>query len=222
MKCILAAAVGATLLAATTSAATIGLTPLDDGTVRVFGGDEVETTDGTLTLLQSGQNITNSVLEFDLGPLGASATINSMTLSVALDRLVSNLGPTAEIDIFAYGGDGAVTLADYDAPGTQVFDASIPTGGSQLDMVSFDLTDVAPFQSQLPDLVTLRLETDSFASIVFLSMEQAFGAEFSPTLTIDFTPGSVTSVPIPGALPLFAAGLAMFGCTRSRKRKAKA
>ncbi|GGY45644.1 hypothetical protein GCM10007148_13330 [Parvularcula lutaonensis] len=214
---------GAALLGGQASAATIQFTATDDGTVKTFGGDSVDTTSDTISVVQSGVNIVNGVLEFDLGAIGPGATVNAASLSLALARPVSNaIGATAEVDIFAYGGDGAVTIADFGAAGTQVFDGSIPTGGSQLDIFNFNLTQLLPLQAQLGGLLTLRLETDSFASLAFLSMEQGFGAAFSPILTIDFTPAPTNPVPIPGALPLFAAGLASLGFARSKQRKPKA
>jgi hypothetical protein len=63
------------------------------------------------------------------------------------------------------------------------------------------------------NLLTIRLETDSFASIQFGALENTTLAAAS--LTVDYTAPS--SVPLPAALPLLAMGLAGLGFAGRRR-----
>ncbi|PQA85649.1 hypothetical protein CW354_22225 [Marinicaulis flavus] len=209
------------VIAGQAQAATLVLDPTADGDVTTFGGDAVDTTDGALSILQSGGNITNAILEFDLGVIPDAATIDSVSLSVVLDRFVSNTGGNpAEFDVFAYAGDGVVDIADYDAPGSQVIDAQLPIGGSSGDVLATVFSDVSPVQALLiGDLLTLRLETDSFASVQIASLEtlKDLSASF---LTINYTVPEVSEVPVPAALPLLLSGIAGLGFASRRRKSA--
>lgn len=192
-----------------------------DGDVQTFGGDSVETAGAAIAFTQSGGLIRNGILEFDLSGLADDVTVNSATLSITLTRFVSNTGSNpAAIDIFAYNGDGAVTLDDFDAAGTQVADTTTATGGVAGDVRAFDFSDVIPVTGALADdLLTLRIETDSFASINFAALENTSLAAAS--LSIDYTAAPTTTpVPLPAGMPLILAGAAAFGVLKRRQSKA--
>jgi hypothetical protein len=77
----------------------------------------------------------------------------------------------AAIDVFAFAGDAVVDIADYSG-GTQVYDATIAHGGTGGDLRTFVLSDMTTFEILLVgNLLTLRLATDSFASVQFASLE---------------------------------------------------
>ncbi len=194
-----------------TTVQSVQLAPTADGHVRIFGGEVVDTTSTALSFFQSGGNIDNAVLEFDLSGINALA-INSASLAITLTRFVSNVGSNpAAVDIFAYTGDGIVDINDYAAPGTQVVDTTTPAGGVAGDVRSFSFTDVAPIESALfaNGLLTLRLESDNFASLVFASLENTgFGAA---SLSIDYTP-----VPLPAAWLMMLPAVVALG----RRRRA--
>lgn len=200
------------LFSSFTQAASVTLNPTADGDVQTWGGDDVDTTDMVLSFTQSGGLARNAILEFDLSSIPDSATINSATFSMVLSRFVSNTGSNpAAIDIFAYSGDGIVDISDYAAAGTQVFDGTTPHGGSNGDIRSFNFSNISPISSLLSgNLLSLRLETDSFASIQIGALEST--SIGSGTLTIDYT-----AVPIPAAAWLFVSGLAGLGITRKVK-----
>ena len=203
--------------AAPSLAATVDLTPTADGDVQTFGGVSINTSSSAIALTQSGGLVRNAILEFDLSSIADGSTINAVTLDFMLTRFVSNLGSTAAIDVFAFIGDGIVDVIDFSALGTRVADTTTPTGGSAGDVRTFSLDVLPVFTDALVgDLLTLRIETDSFASINFAALESL---DFNPaTLSIDFTP---PLVPVPAALPLLATALGLFGFAGWR-RKARA
>lgn len=191
------------------------LTTTADGDIGASGTD-IETAADRVSFTQSGSLVRNGILEFDLSSISDSATINSVTLNFTLSRFVSNTGGNpAAIDVFAFAGDGVITSTDFSAIGTQVVDTTTAAGGSAGDIRSFLFTSVAPIQSLLvSNLLTLRIETDSFASIQFESLENT-NQNSAATLDIDFT---VSEVPLPAALPLFVAALAGLGLLKTRRR----
>ncbi|SFQ96982.1 VPLPA-CTERM protein sorting domain-containing protein [Poseidonocella sedimentorum] len=206
--------VSAALFAGAVNAATVTLSPTADGDVQVHGGDVFNTTDGVLSFVQSGALIRNAIMEFDLSSIVDTATINSATLTITLTQFVSDLGSTAAIDLFAYNGNGAVDIDDYDAAGTQVADTTTPTGGVAGDTRSFSFSTVAPITSALSgNLLTLRLETDNFATIFFGALENT--TIDAAALTIDYTGPS--AVPLPAGLPLLLVGLGGLAALRRGK-----
>lgn len=209
-------AAGACLMALTGMAhgATATLNPTADGNTKIFGGNVVNTVSTGIAFSQSGGNIHNAVLEFNLAPIADGATINSVSLAITLTRFVSNTGATpAAIDVFAYAGDAVVDISDFSG-GTQVYDGATAQGGVAGDVRSFSLSNMTLFDSLLiGNLLTVRIETDSFASIQFASLENSsLGAA---ALTVDYTVGA--DVPLPAALPMLAIGLAGLGFAARRK-----
>ncbi len=182
--------------------------------MRTWGGDVVDTTSTVIEVVQSGGLVNNGVMVFDLSSIADGATISSVSLAITLNRFVSNTGGNpGAVDIFAYGGDAAVTIDDYSG-GTQVFDGSTPNGGTSGDVRSFALSNMALFEGLLAgDLLTLRMETDSFASIQFASLEH--GTLAPATLSVNYE--LVGDVPLPAALPMLAMGLAGLGVMARRR-----
>lgn len=202
------------VLSFTAQGATIELSPIADGDVQTWGGDSVDSTDTFLTVTQSGGLQRQAILEFDLSAVDDAATIISATLEFTLIGGISNIAsyPTAAIDIFAFNGDGIVDIGDYSTPGTQVVDTTTPKGGAGGDVRGFGFTELSPIQLALVgNMLTLRIETDSFATINFAALENSIYDQAS--LTINY---SVAAVPIPPAFLLMASGLALFGGIRRR------
>lgn len=197
-------------------AATMAFLPTADGDVQTFGGNSVDTTDTVLAFTQSGGLVRNAIVEYDLSAISDLSSVSAATLDITLTRFVSNLGTTAEFDVFTYDGDGTVDINDFNATGTQVIDTTVPLGGSAGDIFSFALTDLSTIVNSTTGLLTLRLETDSFASYQIASIENAVYEAPKLTLTyIDQPP--VSAVPVPAALPLMASALGMFGIARRKK-----
>lgn len=212
----LAAALGALSIGAS-HAASLTFTPTADGTVQIFGGDSVITDGDTLSVTQSGGLIRNGIFEFDLSAIDDGATITGATLSVTSARFVSNTGNNPAVaDLFVFGGDGTVDISDFAAAGSQVVDTTVPNGGSAGDVFTFTFSEVASLQGLLvSDLVTLRLETDSFASILLRALESTDGGAASLTVEFDLPDGG--EIPLPAAAWLFAAGLG--GMLRFAKKR---
>lgn len=194
-------------------AASVDLSPTADGDVQIFGGDDVDTTDTILGLTQSGGLARNIILEFDLSSIADDSTITSARIDFTLTRFVSQVGDNpAAIHVIAYNGDGTVDIADYAAAGDAVLDTDTPKGGTGGDVRSFTFDDIAPLMAALSgNLLTLRVETDSFASINIASLENA---TYDPVnLHIEFTP-----VPVPAALPLLLSAGVLLGTWGKRRR----
>jgi hypothetical protein len=87
-----------------------------------------------------------------------------------------------------------------------VVDTTTPAGGVAGDARSFAFTSVAPVASALAgNLLTLRIETDSFAGIQFTSLENpTYGAA---ALTIDYDGTTMQPVPLPAGAVLLLGGL---------------
>lgn len=235
MKTTIALAALLSLSVGAAQAATMTFTPTADGDVQTFGGDDVDTTDTTLSFVQSGGLARNAILEFDLSAIADDATINSATISFTLTSFVTNTGTESNVDVFAYNGDGTVDIDDFDATATQVVDETIttsffetitlPSGGTfpsrvlttaAGDVLSFMFDTVAPVSSALAgDLLTLRVETDNFASFQFAALEN--GTFDAAQLSIDYTPAVTTPpVPLPAGLPMLLAGLGAFAWVRRK------
>jgi hypothetical protein len=202
-----------------TQAATVDITTNADGNVQTFGGNYVNTSSTAITVVQSGALINNGILEFDLSSISDTAVINSASLSITLTRFISNVPSqtTAKIDIFAFNGDGTVKISDYSALGTKVVDTTTPVGGVAGDELSFDFDNLTPIENALAgNSLTLRFETDSYASIAFASIENDIYE--AATLSVDYT--GVSAVPVPAAALLFAPAVLGFVALRKSSRKA--
>lgn len=210
-------ALAALIFPTSLSAATMTLNTVDDGWVRTFGGNTVNTGDTTISVSQSGANIFNGIFEFNLAGIDDNATINSVAFEWTNTRFISNIGSSAEVDLFAYLGDGSVTISDFNAAGDQVADTSVSTGGSPGDVNTIAFTDLTMFTSALlGDLLSVRFETDSFASFQIASLENQDWA--AGRLIVDYTPGQVSAVPLPASGLLLLGALGGVAGLRRRKK----
>ncbi|MEO0634439.1 MAG: VPLPA-CTERM sorting domain-containing protein [Pseudomonadota bacterium] len=220
-KTYLAAAAVIVAMATGAQAATVTLTTVDDGLTGQNVVMQLPTvTNGTaIGVAQSGSLLSNGIFEFDLSSIGAGATINSVSFTWTNTRFISNTGGNpAQVDLFAFAGDGSVTDSDHTTAGVQVADTSVPGGGSAGDTDTVSFADLSVFPGALTaGFLTLRFETDSFASINVAALENTtFDAA---RLTVDFTPGTTPpAVPLPAGLPLMLAGLGAFAWVRRRQQ----
>lgn len=217
MKTQILAALLALSIPTVASAATMTLSTIDDGSVKTFGGTVVDTGDTSVSVVQSGGNITNGIFEFNLAAIDDTATINSVSFQWTNSRFVSNTGALAAVDLFAYLGDGAVSIADYDAAGDQVADTSVAKGGSGGDVTTIAFTDVSMVTAALlGDLLSVRFETDSFASFRVASLENTTWD--AARLVVDYTAAPVTAVPLPASGLLLLGALGGVAGLRRRKK----
>ncbi len=165
------------------------LNPTADGDIQLFGGTDIDTTDTIIAFTQSGGLIRNAIFEFDLSSIPDGSAINSVSLDMTLTRFVSNVSSNpAAIDIFAFAGD----VRSFALSPTSFFDGALAA-----------------------DLITIRIETDSFASINIAALENS---TFDPvTLNINFEPAD--PVPAPAFASLFAGGLAVMGMFGWRRKR---
>ena len=216
---VLTGAICAFFCAGAAHAASVTFDPTADGDVQVFGGDDVDSIDDVLSVTQSGGLARNAIFEFDLSSIADDATIDAVTFSFTITRFVSNTGGNpAAVELFAYSGDGVVDIDDFGASATQVVDSTAAGGGSAGDTFDFSFGTVAPVQDALAgDELTVRFETNSFASIALAALENtSFDAA---TLTVDYTPapgGGPAPVPLPAGLPMLLAGLGAMAWVRRK------
>lgn len=139
--------------------------------------DIVDVSNPRIRMSQSGSAERRIVMEFDMMGLTAGMTIDSAVLALTKDGTFSNIGSVLPVHVTAYLGDGIVSLDDFDAPsamnvGDFVLDNTVvPANGTEF---LFPLIDLAPLQTAFDSpsqLLTLRLETDSFATLNFASLE---------------------------------------------------
>jgi len=218
MKKQISLALLALLFPTSLSAATMSIATSADGSTQVFGGDDVDTAGTAIGVTQSGGLIQNGIFEFNLAGIDDGATINSVSFEWTNTRFVSNVGSNVpQVDLFAYLGDGSVTIDDYAATGDQVADTSVPQGGSAGDVATVAFTDLAMFTSALlGDLLTVRFETDSFASFRIAALENL--DYDAARLVVDYTPGSVSAVPLPASGLLLLGALGGVAGLRFRKK----
>lgn len=212
----IAAAIAMIAAAGPAAANVLSFTPTADGDVQLFGGTSIDTTDTVLSFTQSGGLERRIFLEFDLSAIPDTAVINSVNLTMTLTAPI--IGPflPAVYDVFAYNGDGTIDAADFSAAKTQVVDSTIDDPENAGLTISRDFSATLPVMAALAgDLLTLSIETDSFASGNFVSIDSGNTGSF-PALTVDFT---VSTVPVPAALPLAAAAFAALGFVARRRRR---
>lgn len=208
------------LLAAVDAAATtVTFLPIADGSVRLFGGEQIDDTSTSISLSRSGALDIRAVLEYDLSGLPTGAIITEASLAFTLTGRVSNTGGNpAKIDIFAFGGDGLITAADFDAIATQVVDSSTPLGGSAGDVRSFAFDTVAPIEAVLPGgALALRIQTQNFATVGFASLENATRSAAVLSVTYDAPTDAPTPIPLPAGAPLMIGAFGLLAALRGRK-----
>ncbi len=220
MKTLIGALVAGFMAAGAANAANITLTTIDDGRTgqNAIGQLATVTNDTAIGVSQSGSLLYNGIFEFDLSSIASGSTINSVAFGWTNTRFISNTGSNpAKVDLFAFAGDGSVTDSDHTG-GTQVVDSSTPAGGTGGDTDSFLFSDLSMLSSALTNgYLTVRFETNSFASINVAALENAIYD--AATLTVDYTaPPTTSPIPLPAGMPLLLAGLGAFGIAKRRKR----
>ena len=214
---IIRAAATTMLMHVSAHAASTNIAVSADGDAQTFGGNDVNTTDTVVTTTQSGSLQRHIILEFDLSPIPDGSTIDSVTLNLTKSGGFSNTGGNPiPLHLLAYTGDGVIDIADYSAAGTDVGNPTIaitPTNPVNGTAYAYGFTTVAPAQTALDtasNLLTVRIETDSFATANFTSSESTSGFA-APSLDINYT-----LVPEPSSTAMMA--LAGFiGLSRRRR-----
>jgi hypothetical protein len=146
---------------------------------------------------------------------GTGGTMN-FTLDVD-DPAAFNVFGTFAMDVF---GPGNVLLGHIDLSGGPIIDGLGPT--------DFGAIDPPGVFGGLPNISLWHLDVAGAAQLPLTLQETAFLTGFDPfnpvlpgDLTGDLVLNPVSAVPLPGALPLFATGLAALGLI-GRRRRARA
>ncbi len=210
--CVPAACVAASSLAvsAATASITIDLMPTSDADVQSSGvlGVSVEDNESNRTARSGGNNVRNSVYEFDLSSLPADAVITGASFNVTTRLIVSNVGSAAaDVTFVTYAGDGVVTTADYqgNTAGNVAAIASDLVGTSAGTDVSIALDSLADLQAAVDGsgLLTLRSQTVNFVTFSVHSLETTFTGVTLPTLSITYIPAPATAaLLLGGVLPM--------------------
>ncbi|MEM8834499.1 MAG: hypothetical protein AAGD00_01640 [Planctomycetota bacterium] len=191
--------------------------PVDDGNIQFSGalGFETVTDESTLRFSRSGNNnVRNAVLEFSLAMLPSDATITGAVFQFETAGLLSNVGGApAPVEAFVFAGDGSVTDDDHQnlTEGLAAGSIELPTGSATPIGSFIELTlDPSVIQSVVNDgasFLTLRLQTQNFATVSLRSLETDEPKGVLPTLLLAY-------IPAPGAFGL--AGVALLTARRRR------
>ena len=133
-------------------------------------------------------------------------------------RFNSNTGGNpAVFDAFVYLGDGVIDITDHTTAATQVINSTVPNGGVRGDQETRAFSSLTTVQSAIngAGLLTLRLETDSFASLSYFSLENTDADAIPAQLNITY---NTAAVPLPASLPLLGAALVGVAAFRRRTR----
>lgn len=181
------------------SSGVLGLTVID-------GGERND------TLRSGGNNIRQSIYEFDFSSIASNRVIEEAYLEFDT-RTVFNIGGVAVFRIDGFVGDGVITTSDFDVfeagGGTNLSDLLLVGADSSFESLSLALTDFTPLQDAITNgdnFYGLRTETNNFATIQVSSLENTVGAA-APSLRLVLTPipePSVMSLAFLGCLGLFA------------------
>lgn len=197
-------ALAVSVLAATATAQTISIPASVDGDVVFQGalGFNVDDADSRVSTSRSGPNaVRNGIYEFALNSLPSDAVILSATLQLTTDGLISNTGPSADVNYFAFVGDGAITENDHElnTVGTQVAADTYATGGSGVPIgtvLDVDFADLTPLQDAVTNgdsFLAIRSQTVNFVTFNVDSLENTEG-DLVPTLVVEFVPEPATAV----------------------------
>ncbi len=201
-------------LPSSTQAATSLFIPTADGDVQTFGGDSLDTSDVRLTTTQSGGLERHIILEYDLNTIPSGSTVTSASIELVKDGGFANTGSNPiPLNFFLFLGDGTVGISDFGAAATAAGTLSIPiASGTPANGTAFshNFSDNSAIQSAIDStgLLTVRIETDSFATANFASLENT-SELIAPTLTVNFVPEPSSTLLI---------GLTSFFVLQRRKR----
>lgn len=220
-------AVGLSILALCPAAALAGeslsvdLLASADGEVQFSGTLGFEAFDANPSLRTArsgGNNVRHAIYEFDLSSIPAGATVTGATLRLTTFGLISNTQATANIDFFAWQGDGAITVEDHGDQampfGSLIAQEEYDAGAGGVPsntLLDIPFDSLSVLQSAIDDnasFLSVRSETFNFATFQIHSLETTNSAVLRPTLVVEY-------VPTPGAAALLALG----GLAATRRRR---
>lgn len=191
--------------------------PVDDGSIQFSGslGYTTTTEEPDVRFARSGgNNVRDAVFEFSLATLPSDAIITGAVFQFQNAGTVSNTGGNpAPVEAFVFAGDGMVTDNDHQnlTAGDAAGMTSLPIGsgtpvGSLIEL-TLDASVIQSIVDADADFLTLRLQTQNFATVRVTSLENDADAAVAPALRLDF-------IPAPGSFAL--AGVAMLAARRRR------
>lgn len=198
------------------------ITTIDDGSVKIFGGESVSTTGVYVDISNSGQNINRGVFEFDISKLSQYYSIAEVNLTLTVNYLLGNFIPTI-LNIYGYSGDGIVDINDYQQQGELLSTVVIDTrynAGTQLEF-SLDADNVEKIlNTHSSDFLTIKISgSGTFAFLRVASLENTQGyTPASLSFAYEQQTNGPTPTPEPTTIAFFAVGLAGL-CLVSRQRK---
>lgn len=179
---------------------TVGFTPTVDADVQSSGvlGISVEDNESNRTARSGGNNVRNSVYEFDLSSLPAGAIITKAELSLTTRLIVTNVGSApADVTFVTYAGDGMVTAADYqdNTTGTVARVESDLVGTPANTDLLIDLNVLTDVQAAADGsgLLTIRSQTVNFVTFSVHSLETTSSTAILPVLNITYIPAPATA-----------------------------
>ena len=190
----------ALMLAFTTlgaNADTMEIVAIADATVDsngALGQEIIEDAESIETSMSGGSNISDGLYEFDLGPIPAGATIESATLHFRTAFLVANTSSEAPIEIFGFTGNGTLELSDQANSGAVLAATSFPAPTPANTNLEIELTNLIPLNTVISDgnsndFLTVRSETENFATFRFDSLESGDADAVPATLVVTYSGG---------------------------------
>lgn len=158
--------------------------------------------------LSSGNALeARGIMTFDIAPYSLSS-LSSATLSF---YGMGNAGQN--LSLYIYGGDGLVTLSDYNTSASYINDLAMPIGS--VDLVTIDITsDLQSYFFNVNDYAEFRIQsnyTGRFVDAEIKTGEATFPfsippGQIGPYLTLDFNNSPTNAVPEPATILLFGCG----------------